>query len=191
MFAFEHSRGTFEGRAALKLPDGATLTTELHTATAKKPVEQAASAELLAVMARLFGPEMVPPRPAKKKTKGPPVAKPPPEEIAAARAAAKEKARQERQERLQELLEGWSSANAREVLVALKHESFARTVRVRVAAHRGGRVLIEASCERPDGATVHVPPFWAATKEEGEGIAAAELVESIARCAARSTPTSA
>ena len=190
-FALVYSRGTFEGRGALTLPDGSTLRSEIHTTTAKKPIEQAACAELLAALARLFGPEMVPPRPVqKKRPKGAPAAKPSSQEIAANRAAAKEKARHERQERLRKLLEGWSQANAREVLAALKHESFARSVRVRVAAHRGGRMLIEASCERPDGATVHVPPFWATTKEEGEGTAAVELVESIARCAGRSSPAS-
>src|SRR5208283_1297398 len=122
-----------------------------------KPMEQAACAELLATMARLFGPEMRPPRPPKKnKPKMSPAEKPSPEAIAAARAAAKERARLER---LRKLLEGWSPSNAGEVLAALKHESYARSVRVHVANHRGGMMLIEASCERPDGSTVHVQPF--------------------------------
>ena len=188
VFALERTGSVFEGRAALALPDGSTLRTELHSATAKKPVEQVACAELLAIMARLFGPDMCPPRAPKRKQKMSPAARPSPEAIAAARAAAKERARLERQERLWKLLEGWSPSNAAEVLAALKHESYARSVRVHVANHRGGMMRIEACCERPDGSTVHLQPFWARTKEEGERVAAVQLVESIAQWAALRRP---
>ena len=191
VFELEYTRGVFEGRASLALPDGSALRTEVHTATAKKAVEQATCAELLAIMTRLFGPEMYPPRPPKKnKPKSSPAARPSPDAIAAARSAAKERARLERQERLRKVLEGWSRSNIAEVLAVLKHEGFARSVRIHVASQRGGMMLLEASCERPDGSTVHVQPFWTRTREEGERIAAVQLVESIAQCAAPSAPSS-
>ncbi len=149
-----------------------------------KIVELAASAELLTLLERLLGPETIPPpRAPKKPPKG--VPRPSPEAMVAARELAKAEARRERQEALRRLLSTASSANVRETFTLLKVQHYIRGVRIEVIPSRAGsRVLMmEARCVRPDGATVHVMPFKATSKEAGEAFAIAQLVESIAASA--------
>ena len=174
----------FEGRAQLTLPDGTLVASNAHPGRSHKIVEHAASAELLTLLERLLGPEMIPPpRAPKKPPKG--VPQPSPEAIVAARELAKVEARRERQEALRRLLSTASSANVRETFTLLKVQGYVRGVRIEVIpARAGSRVLMmEAQCVRPDGATVHVMPFKAASKEAGEAFAIAQLVESIAASA--------
>jgi hypothetical protein len=174
----------FEGRAQLKLPDGTLLASSAHLGRSHKTVEHAVCAELLALLERLLGPEMnLPPAlPRAKKPKG--VQRPSPEAMLAARELAKAQARRERQESLVRLLSTASSANVRETFTVLKARGYVRNVRIEVVAPRAGSraLMMEAQCIRPDGTTVHVMPFKAPSKAEGEAFATAQLLESVAAC---------
>ena len=176
----------FEGRAKLTLPDGTLVASNAHPGRSHKIVEHATSAELLTLLERLLGPEMIPPPRAPKKPKPPKsVPRPSPEAILAARELAKAEARRERHEALRRLLSTASSANVHETFTLLKIKGYVRSVRIDVIpARAGSRVLMmEAQCIRPDGATVHVMPFKAANKAAGEAFAIAQLVESVAASA--------
>ncbi len=181
--------GGFRGRAQLKLPDGTVLTTEVHHARSKKLVEHAASDELLAVLARLLGPEMRPPRrqspaqPNVEASPSPPASSPPlPVTVAEAKALVREQARREREAMLRGLLSTVSRTNARETLGVLKARGYVRNVRFEVIEQRGGgtSLVMQAQFVRPDGATVHVMPFTVPNKTAGEAFATAQILESVA-----------
>ena len=168
----------FEGSAELTLPDRSKLSSGLHRAPGRKALEHAACAELLGLLRRILGPEMRPPPPPRK-TKKPCGG---PDEIAAARALAKEQARQKNEAVLHRLLSSATPANAGETLQALKNRGYVRRVRIEVTAQRrrGALLVMQALCVRPDGATVHVPPFEVPNRLEGESIAMEKILRSVA-----------
>ncbi len=180
-------RDGFEGAAELQLPDGTKLTTNVQTARAKKLLEHAACADLLAALDRLLGPERIPPRrPSRRSRKDNTSAPAKPEETpeqarARAKALAKEQALRERQETILRLLATVTPATVRETFTVLKSRGYVRSVRIR-AEQWGVVYRMEAQCVRPDGSTVHLMPFKAPSRTDGETSAMAQMLESVATC---------
>ena len=185
-------RDGFEGRAALKLPDGTTLTTSGHTERAKKPLAHALCGELFAALERLLGPESIPPRPPSRrrpKAKAP-AAPPAPQEspaeaAARAKAQAKGQAARERHEALRQLLGTVTQDNVRETFAVLKARTYVRSVRIRVTQQRGANLQMarlrgarhSKSCQRADGRTPNHASY-AATHSASAGPIHAERFRS-------------
>lgn len=169
----------FEGSAELTLPDRSKLSSGLHRAPGRKALEQTACAELLSLLRKILGPEMRPPSPPRKTKKSRGGG---PDELAAARALAKEQARQKNEAILHRLLLSATPSNADETLQALKNRGHVRGVRIEVTAQRrrGALLIMQARCVRLDGSTVHVPPFEAPNRREGESVATEKILRSVA-----------
>ena len=89
-------------------------------------------------------------------------------------------AARERHEALRQLLAEVTQDNVRETFAVLKARTYVRSVRIRVTHQRRTRLQMEAQCVRPDGSTLHLMPFWTTNRAEGETLAMAQMLESIA-----------
>jgi hypothetical protein len=183
--------GGFEGHAMLVLLDGASLTTEVHRARNRKLLEQAASAELLALLEKHVGPEaMRPPRasekPKKAKKMKTAAAPPPPPPVApavpAVRVPTEEDRRAARLAAIHRALSVDSTATPIARMNTLKQLGFVRSLRFAVRAHpqRRATLVVDAECLRGDGSRVCFAPFEAADRMDAERRAAAKAIESLA-----------
>ncbi len=182
-YAIAEAPGGFEGRAVLVLPEGVSLTTEVHRARGRKLVEHAASAELLVLLEKHVGPEgMRPPPAAEKKAKKPKTggtpAPPPP--APAVRVPTEGDRRAARLAALHRALSPASTAKPLEAMNTLKQLGYVRRLRVELRAHPARTFLVHAECVREDGSRVCLAPFEATSRMEAETRAAIKAIESLA-----------
>jgi hypothetical protein len=180
-YTIAEAPGGFEGRAVLVLPDGVSLTTEVHRARGRKLVEHAASAELLMFLEKHVGPEgMRRPLAAEKKTKKPKAVgtlAPPPPPAPAVRVPTED---DRRAARLAALHRALSTAKPLEAMNTLKQLGYVRRLRVELRAHPTRAFLVHAECVREDGSRVCLAPFEATSRMEAETRAATKVIESLA-----------
>jgi hypothetical protein len=183
-YTIAEAPGGFEGRAVLLLPDGVSVTTEVHRARGRKLVEHAASAELLVFLEKHVGPEgMRPPLAAEKKAKKPKTGgtpAPPPPPAPAVRVPTEDERRAARLAALHRALSPASTVKPLEVMNTLKQLGYVRRLRVELRAHPTRAFLVHAECVREDGSRVCLAPFEATSRMEAERRAAIKAIESLA-----------